>query len=244
MSTSTLALDAPLRRHRVLAAARIQNVNKGLSLGMPWAILGSAFVVNLLIWSLIPESPNEPRITGGVLSIYIFVLIGQAFTVVQWFPFALGLSVTRRHFLLAAAGLTVVEAFGQGLVLTLLRAVEELTGGWGIDLTFFGVPYLVQENWFLQWLVYSVPFLGLAGLGLVTGAIFKRFGQAGMWVATLVVVLAVGLGAALLTWRQGWGAFGSFLAGVPPLTALALVPAVLAVVLWSLTYLLLRRAQP
>jgi hypothetical protein len=241
---STALLDAPLRRHRPLAAARIQMVNKGLSLGMPWAILGSAFLVNLVIWAMIPESPNEPRITGGVMSIYIFVLIGQAFTVVQWFPFALGLSVTRRDFLLGTFGLTVVEAFGQGLVLTLLRAVEELTGGWGIDLTFFGVPYLVQDDWFLQWLVYSMPFLGLAALGLLAGSVYKRFGQTGMWIATIVVILVGGLGAVLLTWQNWWPAFGSFLAGIPPLTALAAVPAIVAVVLGGITYLLLRRATP
>lgn len=241
---STALMDAPLRRNRPLRAARIQMVNKRLSLGMPWLILGSAFLVNLVVWALVPESPSEPRITGGIMSIYIFVLIGQVFTVVQWFPFALGLSVTRRDFLLGTGGLVLVESFGQGLVLTLLRAVEELTNGWGIDLTFFGVPYLVSDNWLLQWVLYSMPFVGLSAIGLLIGSIYKRFGQTGMWWATIVVILVVGAGVVVLTWQQAWGAFGSLLADTPPAVALIALPAAVALVAGGLTHLLLRRATP
>ncbi|GAA4536108.1 hypothetical protein [Pseudonocardia xishanensis] len=243
-TASDVLATTPARRRRHLASARIHLVNLPLSLGMPWLILGSAFVVNLIIFGMIPMDPGDARTTGGIMSIYIFALIAHILSVTQTFPFALGLSVTRRDFFAGLSLVIAAEAGLQGLVLTVLRAIESATNGWGIDMTFFGVPVLVQENWFLQWVLYTVPFLALSYLAVLAGTVYKRFGQAGMWLAIIGVVLVGGAAAVLLTWSQSWGAVGRFLVETPPLALVAGYPAILAVLFAGLGRLLLRRATP
>ncbi|WP_181780458.1 hypothetical protein [Pseudonocardia pini] len=243
-TASDVLATTPARRRRYLASARIHLVNLPLSLGMPWLILGSSFVVNLIIYSMLPENPNDPRTTGGIMSIYIFALIAHVVSMTQSFPFALGLSVTRRDFFAGLSLIIVVESAVQGLVLTGLRAIELASAGWGIDMTFFGVPFLVQDNWFLQWVLYSVPFLALSYLAVLFGTIYKRFGQPGMWVSIIGLVLVGGAAAILLTWSESWGVVARFFTETAPLTLIAGYPVILAVLFAGLAWLLLRRATP
>ena len=56
----------------------------------------------------------------------------------------------------------------------MLQLIERVTGGWGLNLHFFRVPYLLAGPWYLSWLT---SFVGLAlmlawacGSGLSTGA--------------------------------------------------------------------------
>ena len=58
--------------------------------------------------------PPDGRATGGVLSLYITFGVGYLQTMTQLFPFALGLSVTRRAFYAGVVLLVVVEALGFG----------------------------------------------------------------------------------------------------------------------------------
>ena len=149
---------------RVLRVVRIQLVNAWSVLGMPWAVLGIAFVINLAIFLSIGDAaPPDGRVTGALMSIYVVMLVAHLQTMTQVFPFALGLSVTRRDFFAATALLVTAQSLAYGIVLWLLGLVERATGGWGISLRFFDLPFLAQPNPVLQILVYAVPFLALSG---------------------------------------------------------------------------------
>ncbi|MCE3553279.1 hypothetical protein LWC33_17670 [Pseudonocardia sp. RS11V-5] len=237
------ALDTPGRRRRPLAVARMQLVNLPIQLGMPWLILAIAFAVNLVIFALVPDPPaGEPKVTGGLLSIYLFVVVAHLVTMTQVFPFALGLSVTRRDFFTGTALFIVAQSAVQGLLLTLLLALEQATGGWGMGLHFFGVPSLVQQNWVLQWLVYTVPFLLFSFASILAGTILKRFGQLGMWIASVGLLLLGGIAAVLITWQQAWPTVGRFFAETPAALLFAGYPAMLAAFAAGVAYLFLRRA--
>jgi hypothetical protein len=115
----TVALAPAPARHnpldRAVKVARIQTVNLPIQLGMPWLILGLAFVVNLAIFALVPDPPaGEPKVTGAILSIYVFMLIAHLQSMTQVFPFALGLSVTRRDFFAGTSLLIVAQSLLQG----------------------------------------------------------------------------------------------------------------------------------
>jgi hypothetical protein len=56
----------------------------------------------------------------------------------------------------------------------LLSVVEGETGGWGVDLDFFRLPFLETGNPLTQMLVYAVPLLLFAATGTVWGAVVKR----------------------------------------------------------------------
>ncbi|GAA1840695.1 hypothetical protein GCM10009836_20050 [Pseudonocardia ailaonensis] len=235
---------APARRlPRPLQVARIQTLNVPVQMIMPWGVLALSFVVNLVIFALVPND-GSPKITGAIITIYIFTLVTHLVTMTQIFPFALGLSVTRRDFFLGNAGFIVVQSAVQGLLMTLFLAVEEATNGWGQQMHFFSVPFLVTGNWFTQWLVYTVPFLLFSFLSVVGGTVFKRFGQIGMWTVGLLGLVLGGLAAILITWQNAWPAVGRFFADTSPLALFAGYPAILAAVAAAVGYLLLRRAMP
>jgi hypothetical protein len=243
MSTA-LDAAAPARPFRPLQVARIQLVNPPVQMLMPWAVLGLSFVINLIIFSLIPDDPDNGRITGGLMTIYIFVLVTHLVTMTQLFPFALGLSVTRRDFFVGNAGFVVVQSVVQGLVLTLLAAIERASGGWGTGMHFFDLPFMATGNWFTQWLALTVPFLFVSFVSILAGTIFKRYGQLGMWVASLAGLVLGGAAAVLVTWLGAWGAVGRFFVQTPPLMLFAGYPAALALVAAVLAWLTLRRATP
>ncbi|MCW0216071.1 MAG: hypothetical protein OJJ54_22205 [Pseudonocardia sp.] len=243
---SVALAPAPVRHNplgRAVKVARIQTVNLPMQLGMPWVILGTAFVINLIIFALVPDT-GDPKITGAIMSIYIFMLIAHLQSMTQVFPFALGLSVTRRDFFAGTSLLIVAQSVVQGILLTILLAVEEATGGWGMGLHFFGIPFLVQDNWFLQVLVYTVPFLFFSFVSIFAGTVFKRWGQFGMYVLSIGTVVLGGAAAVLITWQNAWGSIGRFFADSSPLALFAGYPAILAVLLAAVGYLALRRATP
>lgn len=230
---------------RMLRVARIQMVNVPVVFGMPWLILGIVLLVNLAIFGVIDDAaPPDDRSTGALMSIYIVVLIAQLQTMTQVFPFALGLSVTRRTFFAATSLVVAGQSLGYGIVLYLLLQLERATAGWGLSLDFFGLPFLEQDNPVLQVLVYAVPFLFLSFLGVFIGVVFKRWGQMGMYVLSVgtgVLIVGLGLLANLLGW---WPAMGRFVADQSTFTLLAGYPLVLAVLMAGAGYLTIRRATP
>lgn len=245
---SVAPAPAPARHEplgRAMKVARIQTVNLPVQLGMPWLILGIAFAVNLVIFALVPDPPaGEPKVTGAVMSIYIFMLIAHLQSMTQVFPFALGLSVTRRDFFTGTSLLIVAQSLVQGILLTILLAVERATGGWGMALHFFGVPFLVQDDWFLQVVAYTVPFLLVSFASIFAGTLYKRWGQLGMYVLSIGSLVLGGVAVVIITWQQAWGAVGRFFADTSALMLLAGYPLVLSVLLAAASYLVLRRATP
>ncbi|HEX2301649.1 MAG TPA: hypothetical protein VHH34_24615 [Pseudonocardiaceae bacterium] len=229
--------------NRVLNVARIQLVNAPVIIGMPWLILGLAFAANLAIFGTAGgEIPSEGHSTGALMSIYIVVLITQLQTMTQVFPFALGLSVTRRTFFAATSLVVTLQALGYGIVLYLLLQLERATEGWGLSLNFYGLPFLLQDDPVLQVLVYAVPLLFLSFLGVALGVVFKRWGQLGLYVLGAASIVLVGGLAALATMLDWWPALGRFLADRTALGLLVGYPLVLAVLIATTGYLLIRRA--
>src|SRR5699024_8214556 len=99
------------------------------------------------------------RVTGALMSIYIVVLLSHIQTMTQLFSFTVGLNTTRRTFFNGTALMIFGQSLVYGVLLYLLRLAEQATGGWGMDLVFFDLPFLSQDNPLFQILVYMVPFL-------------------------------------------------------------------------------------
>lgn len=226
---------------RAWKIVRMQSANLPMQLAMPWGVLLSAFLVNLLVFGLIPDT-GELRITGALASIYVFVFVAFLITMTQVFPFALGLSVTRKDFFAGTSLLIVLQSLGFGIVLTILLAIEQATDGWGLRLHFMGVPFLLTGNWFTQVIVYAAPFLLVSYASVFFGTVYKRWNQAGMWVLSIGGILLVGGGAALITWLGLWPAIGRFFTRTPIMLLIAGYPTLLAALAAGASFLILRRA--
>ncbi|MET7395275.1 ABC transporter permease [Dactylosporangium sp. NPDC005572] len=229
---------------RILAIARLQALGRRDGLLWPLVIAAIAFSVNLLVFAAIGDEAldgTEP-ITGGLASIYIAALAFGAVAISQQFPFALGMSVTRREF---AAGLGVF-VFGQSLlysvILTVCQAIENATDGWGMRLRFFGLGFIDEVGVPGQLAVYGVPMLAMSLIGVTLGTIHIHWKVNGVFATTAGLILVLGGLAALLTWTRSWPAIWRWLGDQPVLVLFGLLPLGLALALTLASWATLRRA--
>ncbi|WP_300016483.1 hypothetical protein [Pseudonocardia sp.] len=223
---------------RIVDVARLQLMDGRKAVGLPLGIMATVLALNVAI-AFIASSGDLS--TGGVSAIYVVVAIGQIQVITQFFPFALGLGVTRKEFYAAALLYALVQAMAFGLVLAAGLAIERATGGWGVGLGFFrfGAP----ENLLLAWLVFAAVLLGCSAVGLGFGVVFKRWGQLGVY-AVLIGLAVVLVGAmAVIGWQGWWPQVFSALGDQPPAAAVV-YPLLLALLVGGAGWLGLRRATP
>lgn len=229
---------------RIVAAARMQAVNPLQSLGIPWLVLASSFLINWPIWALADMASQSQAVTGGIAALYITVVIAYAQSLTQLFPIGMGLSLSRRTFYLGTALYATAEALAYGVLLTVLDAVENASSGWGVGLQFFAPGRMDVGNPVLQVLVFAAPLLLAAALGSGIGVVLKRWGATGLWAAGIGAILAIGGTIVLITWQQAWGSVGTWLTTQPIAVLAIAIPLAGAAVLGLVSHGVLRRAVP
>ena len=249
MSTATTTGASPARlsgrgpEGLILASARLQLTNPW-SMAWPWGILASSLTINLVVWALLADPQRGSTATGGLVSIFVVQAIWGFATVVQLFPFAGGLGLTRRAFALGAGLVHVGQAAVYALALTALRYLEGATGGFGLDLRFFRMPLLTRDNPVEQWLSHLAAFLLVSALGLLAGVVHHRWKSNGLFVAVLGALVAVSLVASLLAWGGAGAPLLDALSGAPTWLVAVVLPEVVASFAALAAFLLLRRAVP
>jgi len=215
----------------LVKVARLHLVDRFSYTWLVWGILALTFVINLAIYAVIPLTQPGGNFTGALISIYIFMVVIGLQAATRFLPFALTLGVSRRTYYLGTVLLVVSLSALYAAILTALWALEGATNGWGLQLHFFRVPWILDGPWY-QVLVTTFVLLALVFLfGLWAGLIFRRFGLIGTVVFFALLVIAGVAAALLVTWRQWWPAVGSYLSDLNVLAAsgmLALVAAAIA----------------
>ncbi|GAA3446971.1 ABC transporter permease [Planomonospora venezuelensis] len=228
--------------NRIRQVARLQMPAWPQILGWTWGMVAVTFGINLLTFMANYDAGDGVRTTGGLVSL-CGVAIGMAtVSVTQIFPYALGMSVTRREFYLAWSLLAVVQSVVYALVLCLLYAVEQATGYWGMGMRFFGLPFMDDANPVLLPLGYAVPMLVATHLGILLGTLYLRWGTTGVLASLTLAFTALGLAAALITWTRQWHAIGRWLLDQSPTALLAGWPLLVAAAFAVGGYTLIRRA--
>jgi hypothetical protein len=235
--------------------ARYHLIRPLFVLGIPWAILAFSFAVNLIIFRFMPighhlvmtgdgqvlAANTKGRETGGVASLFVMFFVIGLVTISRSLPFGLALGVSRRSYYAGTALLGVAFAAVGGLVLTAAQAIERATGGWGVSMHFFRVPYVLDGSWYLTWLTSFVTLALLFVYGMWFGIVYRRWNLIGTmaFVAAQVTVLVAA--ALIVTGAHAWPGVGHFFAG---LTAAGLtgVLAALAAALFAGGRVTIRRA--
>ncbi len=232
--------------NRVLAAARLQLVHPSVILGVPWLVGAVSFAINWAVWRIVDirSLEGEDGFTGGVLALYVTVLIVFVQAVTQLMPFAMGISLSRRSYFLGTCLVGVGMALGFGVVLALLDAVESATGGWGVGLQFWTPPPLDVDGFLSQVAVSSAPMLALIAAGVGMGVVTKRWGPNGVWGLILGGIVVLGGSAVLVTWMRAWLDLGRWLADQSLMTLGVGLPLALAAVLGLLAFAGVRRVVP
>ena len=192
---------------------------------LPWGVMAFSFLVNLAIAAVVPPSPDG-YYTGGVVTIYIFLLICGALSMTRSLPFGLMLGVSRRGYYLGTALLVVLLSAVYGLGLTVLQAIERATGGWGQAMHFFRVPWILDGPWYQTWLMSFVLLVLFFLYGMWYGLVYRRWNVPGL-LAFIAAQMLVALGVVVVvSLTHNWHAFGHFFATV---TALALTGVLAAI---------------
>ncbi|MGP3533513.1 hypothetical protein ACTU3I_01865 [Microbacterium sp. RD1] len=227
--------------NRTLNVIRLQLTNRQTYIWVPLIILGSSFLVSMLVWVMLP--PGATKYSGGAQApLWYFLAVG-VMALTYTFPFSQAMSLTRREYFfgtLLTAGLTsgllAVVFVGGGFL-------EQATDGWGIDGYFFYLAWVWERGPASAFLTYFVVAMMLFIFGMWTALLYKRFG------VTVLVSTLVGLGLALvgIGWLIGradaWGDLFTWI-GVNGSLGLTLWGVVLTAVLGGASYLTLRRTVP
>jgi hypothetical protein len=230
--------------NRIAAIARLHARGRRDALLWPMLILLIAFAANLLAFGTIVGQLDQDPITGAVASLYFTTLAFGAVAVAQQFPFALGMSVTRREFTAALGLFVAAQTLIYSVLLVLLQAIEDATNGWGLRLRFFGLGLLDDYSPPVQFVMYAVPLLFMALFGTTFGAVYVRWHTNGVLAATAALIALLGATAALLGLTVGWRAVGHWLTHTSPVALFAGWPLLLIAALATGSWLALRRATP
>jgi len=189
--------------------ARYHLVDRITYVALPWGTLAFSFLVNLVIASQVAPDVNS-YYTGGLLSIYVFLLICGALSMTRSLPFALMLGLSRRSYYLGTALLVVCLGIVYGLALAVLQVIERATEGWGVDMHFFRIPGILDGPWYLTWLTSFVLLVLFFLYGMWYGLVYRRWSLPGLVAfiaAQILVVLAV---VVAISMTDSWYAFGDF----------------------------------
>ena len=231
--------------NRVLAAARLHSTNPLLTIGIPWGIVGLSFAVNLALWGTVGIGDENPEaFTGGVISLYVTVLVVFVQSVTALLPFAMGMSLSRRTFYAGTAVAALTVALIYGAALSVLTSVEDATGGWGVGLQFWAPGGFDVDNPALQLLVSGAPMLAAAFLGVAIGVVMKRWGPTGLWTLAIATLVVTGGLAILVSWRRAWGDLGSWLTDQSAVTLAVALPVLVALATAALSFAGIRRVVP
>jgi hypothetical protein len=229
---------------RVLQVTRLHFIHAMPVLALQWLIVGLAFALNLAVWHLTPAGEQDGGFTGGVLALYITLMIGYVQSVTQLLPLAMGMSVSRRSFFLGTVVVALAEAVLYGVALSVLVTVEGATNGWGAGLSFWAPGILDVDNAALQVLVSGTLVLVFALVGIGLGVVSKRWGPSGVWFLSLGSLVLTSALVIVITWLDAWRATGTWLAAQSVTTLAIGLPAVLALAVAAASFAGIRRIVP
>jgi hypothetical protein len=193
----------------LVRVARFQLADRIAFTALPWAVVAFDFAVNLAVAGSRSGHHAQTQ-TGALAAIYLFILTVGALSIFQSLPFALALGLSRRCYYAGTALLAIALAVVYGLALAVLQVSERATGGWGVGLHFFRVPYIMAGPWYLTWLT---SFIGLALMfvyGMWWGLVYRRWNLIGLLLFAAAQVTVVVAGVIAAERAQAWSAIGRF----------------------------------
>jgi hypothetical protein len=115
-----------------------------------------------------------------VVTLYCFLFVCGVLSMTRSLSFGLMLGVSRRAYYLGTALLVLVLGVVYGLGLTALQAIERATGGWGLGVNFFRVPWILDGPWYETWLTAFVLLVLFFLYGMWYGLVYRRWSLPGL----------------------------------------------------------------
>ncbi|WP_120003563.1 hypothetical protein [Nesterenkonia muleiensis] len=209
MSTAQQTVDARSSYARIPAAFKLQFTVPSMLIWVPLLVFAAAWViaVGIGVWiHAVAGGQTEPIYTGAANAPLWTLVAMAAYAASHTFPFSMALSYSRRVFVIGvflAFGL-VSLAFGAAFALG--AGVERLTGGFGLEVYVFDLPYLTQGAGGVAsaGALAAGLCLFLMMFGFFWAILYRRVSITMVWVVIIGLVIIL-LGAAMLvTQNSGW----------------------------------------
>lgn len=201
-----------------VSVARLHLVHWTSGLVGMWANMAFVFALEWVIIAGVrahtTHPPTHGYFVGGAGVLFVYFLIFGLVSTGRGLPFALALGVTRRAYYTGAAVFAAGLAVANGALFALFAVVERTTGGWGVGMHFFRVPWILDGPWYLTGMTSFVLLALLFLYGMWFGIVYRRWGAAAV-IAFAVAQVTVLLSAVLaVTWFHAWPAVGRFFTGL------------------------------
>jgi hypothetical protein len=198
--------------------ARLPRLDWLNSIAVPWGALTLSWAINMVIFGSIPTQKGGGH-TGGLATLFAFMLVIGSVTTVRFLPFGLTVGLSRRVYYLGILTFVVSTGVLYAAILTGLNLVESETDGWGEQLHFFRIPWLLDGPWYRTFLTNVVLLVATFMIGAMLGIVYQRFRLVGLTAFLALVAIALTAVALVITWHHSWHSVRNFISG---LTALGL----------------------
>jgi hypothetical protein len=240
------------RRGRIVNVLRLHLANRATYGWVPLLVIGGTMLISVAMYGVIllgfrDEPGPRPELYGfgGLQFIpsYYCVTVGiQA--MMYTYQFAMAMSLTRREYINGTTLLAALFALALGGLFALGRALETLTGGYGIGFRYFSLAgWFGQHPWWEQWLFLTALSLMFFMAGFCCTTVFRRGGAIRLVVALTAWTMAVVGACAVVTWREWWPPVGEFVLALTPGGA-GLVMLAVAVLFSAGSYWSMRKTVP
>lgn len=197
----------------LINVARYHLVDRLQFVVLPISVTAFAFLVNVAIIA-ISASSDGGNYTGGLLALCVFWFIAGTMTLSRSLPFGLALGLSRRSYYLGTLGCGVVLAAVYALGITALQAIERATGGWGLAMHFFRIPWILDGAWYTTWLTAFVALALVFAYGIWFGLVRRRWNLPGLLAFAAAQVTVLLAAAATITWLDAWSQLAAAFTGL------------------------------
>jgi len=225
--------------NRITTVIKMHSKDKMIWLYMSCFLILFPFLINVVIGSMLKL--EEGYYSGGIASIFIYLLLLGIAVVIQTFPFAFGLGIRRTDYFIGTLLMFALSGIVVATILLLLSLSETyITGQLHVNFHYFHLPYINDGNLFEQWWTYFATAVNFTTTGFVITMIYRRFGRMGMFIF-FPIILAVGsIFSYLCTYYGWWNTIWTSLSSQSA-AQLAIWLFSLAVIYSLLTFLMIRK---
>lgn len=250
MEQTIVRAEPRSRFNEVWRVVRLHAVTPSVFFGIPWIIIGGAWLVMVLIGIIAggagadTEKMGEGmRYSWAVLSPQWYLVVVGVQAIGMTLSFALGFGATRRDFWLGTSIMFGIVSLLNAIAIATLVQLEKATDGWWLDVAMFDALWYGQDGWLVDFYTTLALQLLVLFIGASLTTVYLRWRMRGMMaVSSAAIVIALG-SVAVVTLTGSWPAVVEWFAGIGVVGAFTLVLA-FAAVFAVVGYVVIRRATP
>lgn len=201
------------RFQEVWRIVRLHAVTPSVFFGIPWIILGAAWLVMIVIGIIVggagadTEKMGEGmRYSWAVLSPQWYLVVVGVQAIGMTLSFALGFGATRRDFWLGTSLMFGIVSLLNAVAIATLVQLEKATNGWWVGISMFDSLWYGQDGWLVDFYTTLALQLFVLFIGASVTTVYLRWRMRGMLILTFSAISILLAFIAITTFSASWPA--------------------------------------